>query len=653
MSFRNGVVKDFSGFSGQDIEPKSIDTIDIITETLEVTERAIINELTADTIDTGQLTVTGQIKTENTTTVDLNGNISINNQEYVLTIEGLENALAQAAITGGLSIFVAPGTFFVSKPLIVPKDTDIIGSGQNTTIFKARDSMNNDIFKLNGDNISIKELKIDGNGNNQSGNSNSNFILIANNIQNITLDSLNLVNGESQTDIRVFPPFFSGDTNWNTYIKLIHSANNVNILNCNIGPNVNNGKSRMGIGTIGIDLGNRNNLNLGEVSINDILIYGCNFNLMPKPIWGGRGGNDENQINNLLFQNNILTGTSNAIVDAYCYSFLLQGVTDSHISNNTFKNGVGFSFNGRNLTISNNMFNNSQGIFSEANNIVISNNIFDGPGGQTSSISCLGTNEIITNNKFSNCTSIATIVNTGTVNTPINTFVADNTVHNSRQQFYTGNSNFDDHDKVTIHKNQIIDSRILGNLAGPVDVSTVPLFSVGEITSNTSNTSVTFDNFFDKLHVSDTVDISDANISNVSISQFNILTQNGGTLSTTSHTEVDDVLLRINTFRQYTGYEDEVRLTTRNNIGLHEFTIPDIKPASFGHQIKFIVEDHGGSSPGDDVLLIPSSTGSNKQTFTAGPSAYSNITLNSSNEYCILVWNNSEWDLVRTNGTVA
>lgn len=248
MSFRSGTVKDFSGFSGKDITPKTIDTIDIDTETLTVTEKAIITDLTTDTIDVGQLTVTGQIKTTSTTTIDLNGNISINNQQYVLSVKDFESALAQAAITGGLSIFVAPGTFFISKTLIVPKDTDIRGSGMNTTIFKALDGFSDTSMFTLGTNSSIADLQID--GNNTTGR-----LISLNNINNVNINQLKLTNSKS-------------------YMTIIENVcNNITITNCEYTSRNNSTGSVIAIttGSSDITLDNINFRTIGGVSLDYII----------------------------------------------------------------------------------------------------------------------------------------------------------------------------------------------------------------------------------------------------------------------------------------------------------------------------------------------------------------------------------------------
>ena len=162
--FKQGTVRDLSGHADTDLTTKTLRTTDVKTDTLEVLKDAVINCASFNAISTSQLEVTGTLETTDTTVIDLNGNISINNQVYVLTIEDFEKALSTASLEGGLSIFVGPGVFIVSSQLEIPQNTDIRGSGINSTIFRARDGFSDtSLFNIDS-NSSIADLQIDGNG---------------------------------------------------------------------------------------------------------------------------------------------------------------------------------------------------------------------------------------------------------------------------------------------------------------------------------------------------------------------------------------------------------------------------------------------------------------------------------------------------------
>jgi len=163
---QSGTIKDTGGFQNKDAVPKTVTTIEVNTKRLNVEEEAVINDISANSISTSQLIVNGLFKTTARSTIDINGLTSINNTVYVLTMAHFESELIKAAVTGGTSIVVAPGIFIVSSPLVVPANTDIRGSGINTTIFKARSGFgtSNPMFTISGSNSSISDLQYNGNG---------------------------------------------------------------------------------------------------------------------------------------------------------------------------------------------------------------------------------------------------------------------------------------------------------------------------------------------------------------------------------------------------------------------------------------------------------------------------------------------------------
>ena len=232
MSFRSGTVKDFSGFDNKDISPKTIRTIDTCTDYLTVKKNAIIQNLDADSINASQLTVNGQLTTTSTTTIDLNGLIQINDTVYVLTIEEFEEQLAQAAIEGGKSIIVAPGLFLVSSELKIPPNTDIKGSGFNTTIFRARSGFGaspNAMFNICSDNVSLSDIKIDGR------NEGPTLVKIdtANNVDiaNIKFDNTAgyMIYSESSNRVTVRNCFYTRKRSGANSVIYIDSSTNINV----------------------------------------------------------------------------------------------------------------------------------------------------------------------------------------------------------------------------------------------------------------------------------------------------------------------------------------------------------------------------------------------------------------------------------------
>jgi len=166
MSAKNTIIKDFAGFTNREITPKTIRTQKVTTKRLCVTENAEIQNLDVDSVNVSQLNLNGQFNSTSTSVFDFNGLIKINQANYVLTVTQLEQALADAAVTGGSSIILAPGTFFISETLVVPANTDIIGSGPNTTIIKARDGFTSSpgsMMYIAGGNNAIQNLQLDGN----------------------------------------------------------------------------------------------------------------------------------------------------------------------------------------------------------------------------------------------------------------------------------------------------------------------------------------------------------------------------------------------------------------------------------------------------------------------------------------------------------
>lgn len=166
MNKNKGIIKDFAGFTNRELTPKSIRTQDITTKKLSVTDNAEIQNLDVDSINASQFNLNGQFNSTSTSVFDFNGLIKINQAEYILTALQLEQALADAAISGGKSLILAPGIFFISETLIIPANTDLIGSGPNSTIIKTRDgfasSPSSAMYIAGGNNV-IQNLQIDGN----------------------------------------------------------------------------------------------------------------------------------------------------------------------------------------------------------------------------------------------------------------------------------------------------------------------------------------------------------------------------------------------------------------------------------------------------------------------------------------------------------
>ena len=182
---RQAFIKDTTGFDSKDISPKTVKTTDVDTDTLNVEDTAIINTLTANCITASDVKINGKLETDESSETVLNGFIKINNASYVETQEDFVAELAQAAITGGKSIHVAPGTFIVDSEMCIPANTDIRGSGVNTTIFRARSGYSDTSVFVMKSNSSIMDLQID--GNNGSGR-----LITMDNASNINIELIKL-----------------------------------------------------------------------------------------------------------------------------------------------------------------------------------------------------------------------------------------------------------------------------------------------------------------------------------------------------------------------------------------------------------------------------------------------------------------------------
>lgn len=244
MSIRNlGLIKDTSGFDNKDIEPKTVKTIEVNTKRLNVENEAVINDLSNNSLITSQLFLNGRFKTTTRSTLDINGLIELNNSVYVLTIEQFISELADAKLTGGKSIIMAPGTFIVNEQIEVPSNTDIKGSGINTTRFKSRSGFNSQsVFKL-GSNTSIMDFSI--NGNNEDVD-----LLVINGVSNVVINlvKFNNSNGnhmiiENSNNIDITEIFFriKTETGNNGFIRMGYGAKNINFN----GVNMNNFTGRI------------------------------------------------------------------------------------------------------------------------------------------------------------------------------------------------------------------------------------------------------------------------------------------------------------------------------------------------------------------------------------------------------------------------
>ena len=161
MNGKMEYVKQTEGYSNGDIRPKRIDTSAVTTVDLTA-KNAIIDNLDLGTLNVEELTLNGSLTTTDDSTTTLLGTITINEEYYVSTVEALKEALVLATTNGGLAIHLAPGIFVIDTPLVVPNDTDIIGSGPNTTILQCISGFSGSIVSL-GNRTSLQQLQISGN----------------------------------------------------------------------------------------------------------------------------------------------------------------------------------------------------------------------------------------------------------------------------------------------------------------------------------------------------------------------------------------------------------------------------------------------------------------------------------------------------------
>ena len=156
-------IKDTSGFDGKDIKPKTINTTKVTTKSLIVKNDAVVDSISANSISASDFILNGRMNTTSRSVINIAGLINLNQVVYVLTIEQFVSELATASVTGGKSIIVAPGTFTVNSQISIPANTDIRGSGINSTIFKARSGFSDtSMFKI-ASNSSIVDFQLNGN----------------------------------------------------------------------------------------------------------------------------------------------------------------------------------------------------------------------------------------------------------------------------------------------------------------------------------------------------------------------------------------------------------------------------------------------------------------------------------------------------------
>lgn len=195
FSNRNtGFVKDTSGFGSLDITPKTVNTTDVCTDTLTVKEEAFINALSADCIATSDLVLNGRFSTTDTSVIDLNGQIEINNTVFINTMDQLINELLEAGITGGTTINVAPGIYIVNEPVKIPANTNIRGSGSNTTIFRARTGFIGEMETVCGNNVGLADFTLDLAGSGGTG-------IGVNGFTNTDIQNVKVKNGEKGANL--------------------------------------------------------------------------------------------------------------------------------------------------------------------------------------------------------------------------------------------------------------------------------------------------------------------------------------------------------------------------------------------------------------------------------------------------------------------
>ena len=657
MSFRAGTVKDLASFNSGETRLKTFRTTDINTLTLNSKKNAVIEDLAVNFIDASQIVLNGTLTTTARSTIDLKGVVSINTQVYVLTIEQLEEQLKIAETTGGVSIYMGPGTFTITKTLCVPKDTDIRGSGQNSTIFKAADNLNSEILRIKGDNVSIFDIQFDGNGTNQKRNTNLPIESFAHGIHVAGVDNVVI---QSCTFKGIDYPATLGAVGARVHIQLQEGTSNVRITNCTFGPEVI-ATARSRSACINYDLAT------GSGGIDNVEISNCSF-LAPFAVilhfisfitGGAVAGSGIGEATNTIVQNlttadvdNNFSAMAVPFIDSFFSTspfnqsgFEIFGTTNFQVNRNIFRKGFinRFLNNNVNLMLDNNLarspvtsdsvsasvtgFRSASFLVETPNtaskNIKISNNLIDDPTTiqgihvlqrPLGLLSIPFSNVLITKNLITRNNSVTLNINSPMEFDPI------------------GNPNRDTLAHRSVGRNLSILERTLGPISGAVDTDGTTV-----VRANTANTAA---NFLLELQEGDIIDIN-GTTANVGVIANNLFFSTSVAIPSSV-----DKGISVTTYNEINGLDDIYQLSTTGSNGPHTLTLQNTFPSTAGHHIVIHLLSHGGAAA-DDVTITPTRTGIVMPTLTA---SYTSATLNSANDYITFEWTGDLWDIKATNG---
>ena len=648
MSFKTGAVKLSAGFGSSDVTTKTLRTEDICTDTLDVKESAIINCLEVGSFNVSELELNGTFQSTELSRVDLNGKIALNNQISVLTLEQFILALAEADATPGTSIRVGPGLFVIPATLIIPRDTDIIGSGENSTIFQAKDGLTggttgatnfNPIFRVIGDNVSISSLRIDANGQNQNPNS------VGGNITAAGIDSL-----------LIFDVQFVNNNATSTSFVRAHvlyqlACSNCAIINCKFGPEVRNART---FGIVYDVFGTTDDM------VN-MQIANCRF-VNPSGIPVGTENTLSTVSNFGNLRNWSMTNTISDVVAEGVVGTIATNVRDSRLISNIFSGFVVFFTNSSGVQIIANQFKNSLGLILQGSsgsceNFIISDNLFDGQVTRFSDGSLNTFLEVIRVNPASTdirniqiCGNVINnppngairIVSPTSSNVCQNIIVTDNIISRNNTVDlnidapldFEINPLLEMQSRRNIGRNLSITERTLAPITGGVDSNGTVI-----ITGNTANTATSF---LTELQIGDQIVINATSANVASIVNNEFLT------TTVAIPSNPDNGITVTTYNEINGYDDLYELSTSDGSGSHSLTLQNIHPASQGRQITIHMLSHGGTAS-DDVTITPDRTGVILPTLTT---SYTSATLDTDNVYVTFEWSGDFWDIRANNGAI-
>lgn len=648
MAFRAGSIKPFVGFSTGDTTLKRLKAVKVITDTLNVRKQAIMNNLDVNSACASRINLSGQLVTTAKSDIDINGTITLNNQIYVLTIEDFLVQIQKAGVNPGTSIVVGPGTFIVRSKITIPEQTDIIGSGENTTIFKAADNLNDPVFCMGGDDISISQLQVDANGANQD------LSLIYANVDVIGVSRIIILNCKF-TNLDVDPPVVT----FKGHIKL-ETVTSVRIINCTFGPEVRSTTTGGVLFNVSTSSGNIDDVqisNCRQISPNGFMVLTPSFGT---PV-ASQGKITKFSLNNFNGVDAIATS-----------GIVMSQLVDAAFVNNNFGN-QSLSFSGfpdpcEDIIVVGNQWKESRGLLIQfaARNIVVSQNIFDGfreilvPSlpltsdptiiGGSVNMRPLGfpqTNIKICNNIIRNPrpSGINFDPSITSVNNVVNVLITDNVITRNNTVRVNINNPLpldpsgDPLRNVSFHRsvgrNHSVMERTFGDITGAVD-SNGTVFLTSNLTANVATS------FLTQLQIGDEITVG-ATTTNIAAIANNFFIATTDTVPSGA-----DQGINVDTYNPFNGYDDYIELITQDGTGLHDIQLRNIHPASDGHQLTIHLLSHGGTAS-DDVTITPVRTGIIIPTLT---SSYTSATLDSANDYVVFEWTGNHWDIKANNGAV-